>query len=88
MAMMARRAAAFNQDGSDDDNAPRQVRPAGRAAMRDPEAHWDEIDEASDASFPASDPPSYTASGIQTDMPVLKRATARFRALRQKPARR
>jgi len=34
------------------------VRPAGRGAMRDPPADWDEVDEAADQSFPASDPPN------------------------------
>lgn len=34
------------------------VRPAGRSAMRDPPRSWDEVDEASDQSFPASDPPN------------------------------
>lgn len=33
------------------------VRPAGRGAMRDPPRRWDAVDEASDASFPSSDPP-------------------------------
>ncbi len=33
------------------------VRPAGRGAMRDPPRRWDDVDEASDASFPSSDPP-------------------------------
>lgn len=32
------------------------VRPAGRDAMRDPPKRWDEVDEGSDESFPASDP--------------------------------
>jgi hypothetical protein len=35
------------------------VRPAGPAAMRDPPKRWDKVDEASDESFPASDPASY-----------------------------
>lgn len=36
---------------------PRPVRQAGRDQMRDPPREWDEVDERSDASFPASDPP-------------------------------
>jgi hypothetical protein len=33
-------------------------RPAGPRSMRDPVDHWDDVDEASDQSFPASDPPA------------------------------
>lgn len=33
-------------------------RAAGPDAMRDPPADWDEVDQASDESFPASDPPN------------------------------
>lgn len=32
------------------------VRSAGTEQMRDPPRKWDEVDEASDESFPASDP--------------------------------
>jgi hypothetical protein len=35
------------------------VRDAGPAAMENPPRHWDEVDEAIDQSFPASDPPAY-----------------------------
>lgn len=35
------------------------VRPAGPAAMRDPPSEWTKVDEASDESFPASDPPAF-----------------------------
>ncbi len=34
------------------------VRPAGAEAMRDPPRRWTDADEASDESFPASDPPA------------------------------
>jgi hypothetical protein len=34
------------------------ARNAGRKQMRDPPKQWDEVDEASDGSFPASDPPN------------------------------
>jgi hypothetical protein len=34
------------------------VRPAGPSAMRDPPKEWSKVDEASDESFPASDPPA------------------------------
>lgn len=34
------------------------ARSAGPEAMRDPPEDWDKIDQASDESFPASDPPN------------------------------
>lgn len=34
------------------------ARPAGPEAMRDPPSEWERVDEASDESFPASDPPA------------------------------
>lgn len=37
---------------------PTPVRPAGPEDMRDPPTKWDEVDEQSDESFPASDPPA------------------------------
>ena len=36
------------------------VRPAGPSSMRDPPKNWSEVDEASDESFPASDPPNFS----------------------------
>jgi len=35
------------------------IRDAGPAAMEYPPKNWDEVDQASDESFPASDPPSH-----------------------------
>jgi len=35
------------------------ARQAGPEAMRDPPKSWSKVDEASDESFPASDPPAF-----------------------------
>ena len=40
-----------------DDNLP-AVRDAGPEHMQTPPVRWSKVDEASDESFPASDPPS------------------------------
>ncbi len=42
-----------------------EIRDAGPDAMQNPPKNWDEVDEASDESFPASDPSS--ASGHHVD---------------------
>jgi hypothetical protein len=62
----------FGDDEDEDDYAPAlsRMRPAGFVgttgsarqagpdAMRDPPKSWSKVDEASDESFPASDPPA------------------------------
>jgi hypothetical protein len=34
-----------------------EIRDAGPDAMENPPKNWDDVDQASDESFPASDPP-------------------------------
>jgi hypothetical protein len=52
--------AAFADDETDHENFD-QTRHAGKDSMRDPSGNdWNEVDDMSDASFPASDPPSFT----------------------------
>lgn len=36
-----------------------EIRDAGPDAMQHPPRDWDEVDEANDESFPASDPPAH-----------------------------
>ncbi len=80
------RAAAFRHKQAD--NARQPVRPAGKEAMRDPPAEWDHVDEANDASFPASDPPSYNTLGVsRTDERVLKRVKRKFDDAKQRAAK-
>lgn len=49
--------AAFANNQTADDNFT-QVRDSGPAAMADRPQDWSKTDEASDESFPASDPPA------------------------------
>lgn len=46
-------------DGETDSENFDQTRNAGTSSMRDDHDDWEDIDEVSDASFPASDPPSF-----------------------------
>jgi hypothetical protein len=55
----AKRAAALSRDVAAGAPSQGYGRPAGPEAMRDPPPEWDEVDEAGDESFPASDPPSF-----------------------------
>lgn len=48
----------FEGNGAEGSGVPTSVRPAGRKDMRDPPNEWDRVDEESDESFPASDPPA------------------------------
>lgn len=61
-------AAAFAGPGAHIDS-PVQTRDAGPDAIRDEDgADWDALDQASDESFPSSDPPS--ANDFRTPEPI------------------
>jgi hypothetical protein len=52
-------AIAPDDPAADSEQGPTPVRSAGPESMRNGDGlHWDKVDEASDGSFPASDPPS------------------------------
>jgi len=56
--------AAFADDETDSENFD-QTRHAGADSMRDhPGKNWNRVDDMSDASFPASDPPSFTPATV------------------------
>jgi len=62
-----------------------QIRPAGTESMRDPPKEWDRVDEASDESFPASDPPSFSGlrpgtagTSVARDRSSVKSRTRRY----------
>ena len=50
--------AAFANGETDLENFD-QTRNAGQGSMRDDHDDWEDVDDLSDASFPASDPPSF-----------------------------
>ncbi|MGY3448286.1 hypothetical protein [Bradyrhizobium sp. USDA 4353] len=57
----SRRSHAALRGDEDEGSSPGNGRTSGPQGMADPDAHWDRVAEASDESFPCSDPPSWSA---------------------------
>jgi len=60
--------AALRSGPASEGNSPGNGRPSGPEAMADPDPAWDIVAEASDQSFPCSDPPSWSAVRIGESM--------------------
>jgi hypothetical protein len=55
-----RHAPAYSHGVEKDQGGAFDIRPAGHESTRDDSGeHWSKVEEASDESFPASDPPGY-----------------------------
>lgn len=54
---LSRLVAGMNASGGDRSRGQPRIRPAGPENMSNPPRRWSAVDEMSDESFPASDPP-------------------------------